>query len=215
MFTGIVQHKGRIESVAMRGEQARIRVTAPPDMTGALRKGDSVSVSGVCLTAVEIGSDWIEFDAVATTLKRTRLLDLTRGQRVNLEPALRLGDPLGGHLVSGHVDGVGTVRAVERKPGEWRLTVQCPAEVLPFLVERGSVALDGVSLTVASLGRDCLEVAVIPHTFEYTTLGEAKAGDPINLEADMIGRYVAKYLGAVQGKGEITWDKLAREGFVK
>jgi riboflavin synthase len=213
MFTGIILELGEIESVSLKGEMARIRIQAPK-IAPQVKTGDSVSISGVCLTAVHIEAPHIEFDAIRTTLARTTLHGLRRGSRVNLEPALRVGDPLGGHLVSGHVDGVGTIRSIEKPPGEWRFDIAAQREVLDFLVERGSIAVDGISLTLAGLHANGFEVAIIPHTFSCTTLGTARAGDPVNLEADMIGRFVARYLGRWKGVKGITMEKLMDEGYL-
>lgn len=214
MFTGIIQAKGEVESIQVQGEKARIRIKAGP-LAGQVKRGDSISVSGVCLTAVLTRSGSIEFDVVTTTLNRSRLKSLGRGHKVNLEPALRLSDPLGGHLVSGHVDGVGRIRALDKKPGEWRFRIDALKEVMDFLVERGSVAVDGISLTVARLLPDGFEVAVIPTTWEETTLGEARVGDLVNLEGDMIGRWVAKYMDKIGGKNPSMLDKLRDEGFLE
>ena len=212
MFTGIIQETGEIESIAVKGKKARIRSKAP-GLAKEVKKGDSVSVSGVCLTAVEILPGSLEFDAVTTTLDRTSLKGLSRGSKVNLEPALRFGDPVGGHLVSGHVDCVGTVKTVKRLTGETRFKIGAPDEVMQYLVERVSVAVDGISLTVAKLFKDAFEVAVIPHTLSSTTLAQAKAGDTVNLEGDMMGRWVEKHLQRMQKGGKLTFDKLRNEGF--
>lgn len=214
MFTGIIQAKGEVESIRVQGEKARIRIKAG-SLAGQVKRGDSISVSGVCLTVVLTRSGSIEFDVVTTTLNRSRLKDLGRGRKVNLEPALRLSDPLGGHLVSGHVDGVGRIRALDKHPGEWRFRIDAPKEVTDFLVERGSVTVDGISLTVARLLPDGFEVAVIPTTWEETTLGEARVGDPVNLEGDMIGRWVAKYMDKLGGGDSSMMNKLRDEGFLE
>jgi riboflavin synthase len=212
MFTGIVQGLGRVESITISGNKARIKIHCGA-LAARVSSGDSVSVSGVCLTATSIEREEVAFDAVATTLSKTRLGRLKRGDKVNLELALKLGDPLGGHLVYGHVDGLGTIRAVDRQPGEVRIRIEAPSEVMDYLVVRGSVALDGISLTVAKLLSNGFEVAVIPFTLKETTLVEAKAGDPVNLEGDMIGRWVAKYVNRVEGGEGSTIEKLREEGY--
>ena len=212
MFTGIILAVGEVESMAIRGTQARIRVKTD-SIWQEVRLGDSVAVAGVCLTVVHVAEGALEFDAVTTTLNRTRLHALKVGDRVNLEPALRLGDALGGHLVSGHVDGVGTVKAVLRKPGETRFRIGAPREVNDFIMIRGSVAVDGISLTVAETHGGGFEVAVIPHTLSATTLAATREGDAVNLECDMIGRWVARFVKDTGSDGGLTWDRLKEEGY--
>ncbi|HZO95910.1 MAG TPA: riboflavin synthase [Gaiellaceae bacterium] len=179
MFTGIVREVGRVVSF----DGGRLAVEADTDAA----VGDSVSVSGVCLTVV--GRAPLAFDVVAETLARTTLGRLEPGDRVNLEPALRAGEPLGGHYVQGHVDGVGRVRSA----GE-PVWLDAPPELLRYLVEKGSVAVDGVSLTVAALDGDGFAVALVPHTLEATTLGALQPGDPVNLEVDVLAKYVERLL---------------------
>ena len=186
---------GRIEAIE-DGETARLRVHAPGTAAGA-RPGDSIALSGVCLTVTEVADGALAFDAVAETLSRSTLARLEVGGGVNLEPALRAGEPLGGHLVQGHVDGVGRVRVTD---GE-RLEVEAPPEVLRYCVEKGSVAIDGVSMTIATLNDDSFSVALIPHTREATTLGGLSAGDEVNLEVDVLAKYVEKLL---QDRGTIA-----------
>jgi riboflavin synthase len=212
MFTGIIQGVGEVDSFETAGEKARI-VLKVGDLAGRVSPGDSVSVSGVCLTAVNIQGTRIHFDAVKTTLAKTTLNQLRRRDHVNLETALRVGDPLGGHLVYGHVDGVGTLRSLNKKTGEVRIRIDAPEEVLSYLVERGSVAVDGISLTVASVHADGFEIAVIPYTLAETTLKDAHKGDRVNLEADMIGRWVKKYLDRMKGARGITLERLRDEGY--
>ncbi|MFH2000854.1 MAG: riboflavin synthase [Planctomycetota bacterium] len=212
MFTGIIQGVGEIEQITLKGGQARLRIWVG-DLIQEVKTGDSVAVSGVCLTAVAFVAQSIEFDVIKTTLDRTRLGKLGRGSKVNLEPALRLSDRLGGHLVSGHIDGVGTFRKISQGSEEWRFTVDAPSEVMPYLIDRGSVALDGISLTVAHLLPQGFEVSIIPHTLKETTLGTVRVNDPVNLEGDMIGRWVAKYLTRIEGGEGLTMDKLREEGF--
>jgi len=179
VFTGIVREVGRVESF----DGHRLVVAA---QTSAA-EGDSVSVDGVCLTAVD-GSR-LAFDVVDETLSRTTLGTLKTGDRVNLEPALRAGDPLGGHMVQGHVDGIGRVR--EAAEVVW---VDEPTELLRYCVEKGSITVDGVSLTVAALDEQGFAVALVPHTLAATTLGELEPGDPVNLEVDVLAKYVEKLL---------------------
>ncbi|MHC4943495.1 MAG: riboflavin synthase [Planctomycetota bacterium] len=213
MFTGIIQKVGVLESIISQGERARLRVRTGA-MAGEVEIGDSVSISGVCLTAVEIQGEVVAFDVVKTTMSRTRLGALTSGDPVNLELALQLSDRLGGHLISGHIDGVGKIRNIDKKPEEWRFSIDAPEEVTANMIERGSVALDGISLTVAAMRPGGFEVAIIPHTLENTTMARASAGDPVNLECDMIGKWVARYMEGLQPGRGITYDKLRDEGFI-
>ena len=187
MFTGIVREIGRVEAVEERGESVRLVVRAP-ETASAAAVGDSVSLAGVCLTAVEVADGTVAFDAVPETLRRSTLGHLVEGGGVNVEPALRAGDPLGGHIVQGHVDGVGRIRRVD---GEG-IEVEAPADVLRYCVEKGSIAVEGVSLTIAALGEGSVSIALIPHTREVTTLGTVAEGDEVNLEVDVVAKYVER-----------------------
>ncbi len=189
MFTGLIEEAGRVAELRPAGGGARLVVAAEAVLDG-LRVGDSVAVSGACLTAVEVTGEGFAADCVAETLRRTSLGGLAPGDRVNLERPMRLGDRLDGHLVQGHVDGVGTVRAV-RPEGEGAvLEVGAPAALLRYVVEKGSIAVDGVSLTVAERLADGFAVALIPHTIAVTTLGPQAAGRAVNLEVDVVAKYV-------------------------
>jgi riboflavin synthase len=190
MFTGIVREVGRVEAVEGGGETVHLRVHAPETAANA-RRGDSISLSGVCLTATDVADGVLAFDAVPETLSRSTLGRLETGAGVNLEPALRAGEPLGGHLVQGHVDAVGRVRGAD---GEV-LEIEAPADVLRYCVEKGSIAIDGVSMTIASLSDGSFTVAVVPHTRDVTTLGRLSKGAEVNLEADVLGKYVERLLG--------------------
>jgi riboflavin synthase len=189
MFTGIVRELGRVEAF----DGSRLRVSAPATAPN-VAIGDSVSIAGVCLTVVENGGDTLAFDAVPETVSRTSLGRLEPGGDVNVEPALRAGDPMGGHVMQGHVDGVGGVRSVDPEGEGRRIWFDVPAEVLRYCVEKGSVAVDGTSLTIAALDDDGFAVALIPHTLEATTLGGLAPGDPVNLEADVLAKYVERLL---------------------
>jgi riboflavin synthase len=187
VFTGIVREVGRVEAVEERGESVRLVVRAP-ETAAAAAVGDSVSLAGVCLTAVEVANGTVAFDAVPETLRRSTLGRLDTGGGVNVEPALRAGDPLGGHIVQGHVDGVGRIRRVDDEGIE----VEAPQDVLRYCVEKGSIAIEGVSLTIAGLGESSFTVALIPHTREATTLGGLAEGDEVNLEVDVVAKYVER-----------------------
>ncbi len=187
VFTGIVREVGRVEAVEARGDRVRLVVRAPKSAAAAA-VGDSIALAGVCLTAVEVDDGAVAFDIVPETLRRSTLGRLEAGSGVNVEPALRAGEPLGGHIVQGHVDGVGSVRAVT----EEGIEVEAPADVLRYCVEKGSIAVEGVSLTIARLGEESFTVALIPHTREVTTLGAAAVGDDVNLEVDVVAKYVER-----------------------
>lgn len=200
MFTGIVEEVGRIEAAEPLGEGRRFRIVGavvPAD----LAPGDSVAVDGVCLTATEVDGAGFSVDATATTLARTTLGSVQPGRGVNLERAMAAGGRFGGHIVQGHVDGVGTVRAVIDR-GEQRLVdVELPADVARATVERGSLAVDGVSMTVAAMPEPAVaRLAVIPYTWTHTNFARLRPGSTVNLEADLIGRYVAKHLESM-GEG--------------
>ena len=195
MFTGIVREVGRVASGDAAPDGLRLTVEAPATAR-ATAVGDSGSLGGCCLTAVAVDDGHIAFDAVPETLARTSLARLAPGARVNVEPALRAGEPLGGHYVQGHVDGVGSVRSAEPEGAGRRLWVDADAGLLRYLVEKGSVAVDGTSLTVAALDERGFAVALVPHTLEATTLGELAAGDPVNLETDVLAKYVERLLEA-------------------
>ena len=187
MFTGIVREVGRVEAVEERGDAVRLVVRAP-ETAAAAAVGDSIALAGVCLTAVEVDDGAVAFDAVPETLRRSTLGRLAAGGGVNVEPALRAGDPLGGHIVQGHVDGVGRIRAVT----EEGIEVEAPADVLRYCVEKGSIAVEGVSLTIARLGEESFTVALIPYTRDVSTLGSAVEGDEVNLEVDVVAKYVER-----------------------
>ena len=193
MFTGIVREVGQVVSVDGGPAGVRLELDAPA-IAAATTVGDSVSVNGCCLTAVAVTGDRVAFDAVPETLARTSLGGLAAGSRANLEPALRAGEPLGGHYVQGHVDGRGAVRSTDPEGGGQRVWIDAGPEILRYVVEKGSVAVEGVSLTVAALDGDGFAVALIPHTLVETTLGGLGPGDPVNLETDVLAKYVERLL---------------------
>jgi riboflavin synthase len=194
VFTGIIRELGRVAAVDGGADGVRLTVEAAGTAAQAAT-GDSVSIDGVCLTAVRVDDGRIAFDAVPETLGRTTLGRLGAGDHVNIEPALRAGEPLGGHYVQGHVDAVGRVRSVEPEGDGVRIWIDAPEDVLRYCVEKGSVGVDGVSLTVADLDDTGFAVALIPHTLEATTLGALEPGDEVNLEADVLAKYVERLVG--------------------
>jgi len=193
MFTGIVETVGIIEKVEPGDDLTRLIVGAESIAEG-VKLGDSIAVNGGCLTVTSLLDGRFAFEAIPETMERTNLGDLKVGSRVNLERAMRAGDRLDGHIVQGHVDGVGTVRAVIQDGNDVRLQLDCDPELADCVVEKGSIAIDGVSLTVSALLPSGFEVALIPHTLEVTTLSDRQIHDRVNLEADVLGKYVKRYL---------------------
>jgi riboflavin synthase len=191
VFTGIVREVGRVTAVEGGDEGLRLVVQAP-HTSASLQPGDSLSVSGVCLTAETVAATTVTLHAVPETLRRTTLGSLARGDAVNLEPALRAGEPLGGHYVQGHVDGVGRIQSVEAEGEGLRVVVEAPGDLLRYCVEKGAIAVDGVSLTVAELFDDAFAVALVPHTLEATTLSDLAPGRAVNLEVDVLAKYVER-----------------------
>jgi riboflavin synthase len=192
MFTGIIQAVGRIRSREVRGGDARLVVDAGALALGDVAEGDSIAVAGVCLTALDIGAATFAADVSAETLRLTTLGTLAVGDPVNLEKALRLADRLGGHLVSGHVDGVGKVAAVHDDGASQRWEFGAPPALMRYVAVKGSIAIDGTSLTVNSVAGDRFGVTLIPHTLAATTFGARTVGDAVNLEVDLVARYVER-----------------------
>ncbi|MEZ4426106.1 MAG: riboflavin synthase [Nannocystaceae bacterium] len=211
MFTGLVQSVGVIRERTAIAEGARIRIDAKLD-PGDRTLGASVAIDGVCLTVTGADDQGFSAEAAFETLERTTLGSKARGAKVNLEPALRLGAPLGGHLVSGHVDGVGELRKAHARGAAVQLWITTPPALLPFIAVKGSICVDGVSLTVNEVDARGFSVGVIPHTLAVTTLGARSPGDAVNLEVDLIARYVAR-LRAFDGAGT-TVETLTNAGFL-
>lgn len=214
MFTGIVEELGVVEKINRSSEPAVFTVkTLGAGILEGLERGDSVSVNGVCLTVVRISREDFSVEAIRETLDRTNLGGIKEGEKVNLEGALASGGKVSGHFVTGHVDGVGTIKSRKEEKGESLLEIKAPEDILDGIVLKGSVAVDGVSLTVAGVKDNSFSVYLIPHTAQVTTLGAKKTGDKVNLETDMLGKYVAKYSGR-QKTSKITEGFLKDKGFI-
>jgi riboflavin synthase len=201
MFTGLIQDVGEVESVEAAADGARLRIATT--LAGGIAPGDSVAVDGACLTATSVGDDGFETEAMNQTLTVTSLGGLEAGGRVNLELAMKASDRLGGHIVQGHVDGVGEVASVAEDGFARRLRVALAPELIRYVVEKGSVCLSGVSLTVAALGEDWAEVSLIPETLERTNLGEAAQGARLNVECDIVAKYVERLMSPFPGKDPV------------
>ena len=212
MFTGLVQQVGRLEQVSFQGEAGRLALSARVD--APLQIGESIAINGACLTLVEQHGEKLVFDVLRETFDKTSLRDKGPGSPLNLERALRVGDPLGGHLVSGHVDGTGEVQRIESAGRDKVLVVAAPA-LIAEIVPKGSIAIDGISLTVVEVlpAEGTFSVHVIPHTWSQTALSSLAIGARVNLETDMIGKYVRAALGGSTAPASLTWDKLRDAGF--
>jgi riboflavin synthase len=214
MFTGIIEEVGRITRISQHGENRRITVaakTTPPE----LKSGDSIAVSGVCLTAIEIQPESFCADLAPETWARTSFSRIREGALVNLELPMKANGRFGGHMVQGHVDGVGKFIALERisdSENFW-LRIELPNEIEKYTVFKGSISIEGISLTVAKLEDGLCTVAIIPHTVEMTNLGSIRPGDPVNLEADLVAKYVEKMISNEQTKSSLTIEELVRQGF--
>lgn len=208
MFTGIIEALCPVAELR-RGAVWRLAIDLG-DLADDVKLGDSIAINGVCLTVAELGGTRAAFDAIGETMGRTALARLAQGDRVNVERSLRVGDRLGGHFVAGHVDGVGTLRTKEERPEQTVVRVAVDPELTRLMATKGSVAVDGISLTLVDVARDSFAVALIPHTLRETTLGFKAAGDPVNVEVDLLARYVAKMLGRDAG---LTEDLLREHGF--
>ena len=212
MFSGIVEELGTVKRIEKGAGGAQGFVISAKLVSNDLSTGDSVSVNGACLTVVKMNKKEIHFDVIEETLKHTNLSGLRAGDKVNLERALKVGDRVSGHFVSGHIDGTGTVRAASGRGADTFLKIGFSPDLLKFVVLKGSVAVDGVSLTVSETGPDFFGVDLIPYTLKQTTLGLRKTGDKVNVEVDMLTKYAAKF---IQGKTKtITEDFLTKHGFL-
>lgn len=222
MFTGIVEEIGNVRHVISGSVSGEIQIGAEKVLQGT-KIGDSIAVNGVCLTVTRLLREGFAADVMPETLRRTNLGRLGCGDPVNLERAMAADGRFGGHIVSGHIDGIGTIQEKRPEGNAIWVTVKAPSEILALIVEKGSIAIDGISLTVAGVREDCFQVSVIPHTGEETILLKKKTGDQVNLENDIVGKYVEKLLGRTSTSGEaerqkkpesrITMEFLAEHGF--
>jgi riboflavin synthase len=213
MFTGLVETVGKVTGASRRA--GALRLTVESDLpSGEVKRGDSVAVDGVCLTASEVEGRTVSFDVVAETLSRTTLGKARVGRRVNLERALRLGDRVGGHLVQGHVDGTARVLGIVRRGEDWRVRFALPPALSRYVAEKGSIAVQGVSLTVASVAPGSFEVALVPETLSRTTLGALARGDEVHVEVDLLARYLEKLMeqGPATGLGRPARGRGTRVG---
>lgn len=218
MFTGIIQATGTVISLSPLGEGKRLVVgrSSWQKPSVPFNHGDSICVSGVCLTLVAFDDKTLSFDVVAETLKQSKLGSLTPGDSVNLEPSLTPATPMGGHFVQGHIDGTGHIRKIIAQPGEWRITIEPPKPLMAFVIPKGSITLDGISLTIASVTTSTFDIALIPTTLDMTTLGKAKEGDTLNIETDILSRTIVHHLQRMAGTAidhGLSLDTLRKAGF--
>ena len=215
MFTGIVEEKGIIRSLNINGSSGTIRIEARKVLEGT-SIGDSIAVNGICLTVTSMGDGFFTADVMAETVRRSSLGSLSQGSDVNLERAMSANGRFGGHIVSGHIDGTGTVRSLIREENAIWVTIETPPEILKYIVHKGSICIDGISLTVASVGSDNFKVSVIPHTGSETTLLSKRPGSPVNLENDIIAKYVERLMNYKEEENNIssgiTMEMLAELG---
>jgi riboflavin synthase len=211
MFTGIIEELGEVKVLRRDAGAARLTISASTVLDGTVL-GDSICVNGVCLTVVALGKSEFSADVAVETLKVTNLGDLKNGAKVNLERALQFSARIGGHLVSGHVDAVGRIRNKREEGNGWRILFDAPKSVLRYVIRKGSIAIDGISLTVAEVDNTGFSIAMIPHTARLTTLGFKTAGDSVNLEADIIGKYVERLLSGSM-EGSVSLELLQKNGF--
>ena len=214
MFTGIIEEVGRVAGIVNRAGKRRLTVSAS-QVTGELKTGDSIAVSGVCLTAVEITPKTFAADLAEETWKRTSFSRIKKGALVNLELPMRLNERLGGHIVQGHVDGTGKLVALDQIGGgdDFWLQIEIPPELARYVIFKGSLSIEGISLTVAKIEGTRVGAAIIPHTVKMTNLKSLKAGDPVNLEVDVVAKYIEKMIRGESGNSALTVERLGSEGF--
>ena len=216
MFTGIIQSLGRLEALENRGGDVRLRVSLGDLQLANAAIGDSIAVNGVCLTALEIPARELVADVSRETLSLTTLGKLAIGDKVNVEPALAVGDRLGGHIVSGHVDGIGTFVESKEDARSWRLVFDAPADIAKYIARKGSICIDGISLTVNNVDGNRFDVNIVPHTWENTNLHTLEKGGKVNLEVDVIARYLERMLSTGEATREgVTAELLRKHGFMQ
>ncbi len=216
MFTGIIEEIGTIESAKPGKQSAEIRINAHK-VTGDLKVGDSINTNGVCLTVIAFDKNSFTVEAVAETMKKTNLSELNAGDKVNLERAVKLNDRLGGHLVSGHVDGTGTILDKKQEGNAFNISIKAERSSLKYIIPKGSVAVDGISLTVVDVNNEFFTISVIPHTSVQTTLVSKNSGNTVNIECDLIGKYIEKFLLSnqdIKQTGNISEEFLAKHGYI-
>lgn len=218
MFTGLVEELGKVKDLSRGAHSARLTVAATKILED-IKLGDSIAVNGTCLTVVEFAESWFTADVMPETIRSTVLGSLKSGDPVNLERTLRVGDRFGGHIVSGHIDGVGLILSKTSEDNAILVKISAGPEVIRYVIKKGSVAIDGISLTVVDCGQDWFIVSLIPHTSKVTTIGLKRVGQAVNLETDVIGKYVEKMLGLApdkitESKQGISADYLAQHGFL-
>lgn len=219
MFTGLIETVGEIDQIGKKGNSFQIRITAALDLSKS-DIGASIAVDGVCLTAVDVGKNAFAVEASPETLERTTLNERKRGDRVNLEQALQLSDRLGGHLVTGHIDGIGEIISNTKDSNAWVIGISIPPFLTRYLVKKGSIGVDGASLTVNEIEGNTFTVSIIPHTAQNATIGKKRIGEKVNIETDLIGKYVERFLNEaallpkIKGKASsINTDFLNKHGF--
>ncbi len=214
MFTGIIEEVGRVSAISIRDAKRRVTI-ACSKLLPELKQGDSISVSGVCLTVVDLGRDSFTSDLAQETWRRTSFSRMKPGALVNLELPMRAGGRLDGHMVQGHVDGTGTLTSLNPVPGgnDFLLTMTVPSELTRYIVAKGSLSVEGISLTVAAIDGVKSQIAIIPHTAEVTNLHSLRPGDPLNLEVDVVAKYVEKMMTREKPESSISLEKLVQEGF--
>ena len=219
MFTGIIESVGKVTGIESRGEAIRLTVAAG-SIAEDVALGESVAINGVCLTVTDASAPHISFDAVYETMRKTSLGSLQNGDSVNLERALAVGGRLGGHIVQGHVDGTGRIASIRPQGNSWYMFIEAGPDLMRYIVTKGSVCIDGISLTVADASERTFALSIIPHTWDNTTLRDRRAGDVINIECDILGKYVERMLGGYMAgvdrgdRGGVSMDLLARSGYL-
>jgi riboflavin synthase len=214
MFTGIIRTMGTVSRLEPRGGDLRLVIEAPGFDWRAYKVGDSLCINGVCLTAVILHKDGFETDVSRETMQVTALAGMSPGDKVNLEPALALGEPLGGHLVSGHIDCIGKVRALRKDARSLRLEIEIPGDFTRYAARKGSICVDGVSLTINAVSANTIELNIIPHTVESTIIGGYEVGTQVNIEVDLLARYIERLLSKGDNH-DISMDLLREHGYAK